>query len=195
MCRGARSDVERAADDGAWRSVYRAAGCGEGVTRAGFVDGEAAERRESCGCIYRDGCGAAKRAGSNVILNRECVRFVRVPVTIFPLASSSATTGCVPNATPAVWLLGLVVNASFDATPTTVKVAVAAVPVPKLEVFVTVLVVLTLDPEVVGVTVMVMVQLPFAGTEPPVRPSVVEPEVVPVGVPPQVLLKAGVLAA
>src|SRR5438128_2732905 len=40
-----------------------------------------------------------------------------VPVTVFPLASWRVTTGCVPNAAPAVELLGLVVNASLFAGP------------------------------------------------------------------------------
>src|ERR1700741_1569859 len=46
------------------------------------------------------------------------VTFCAEPVTALPPASSSATTGCVGNATPPVELLGLVVKANCVAVPT-----------------------------------------------------------------------------
>ena len=48
-------------------------------------------------------------------------------VTVFPPASCTSMTGWVANATPAVELLGLVVNASFAGLPT-VMLKVALVP-------------------------------------------------------------------
>ena len=49
------------------------------------------------------------------------------PVTVFPNASCTATTGCVPNANPPVEPLGWVVKPSFAAAPTViVKLLLAA---------------------------------------------------------------------
>lgn len=92
---------------------------------------------------------------------------------------------------PMATLVGAKALAIVGAT-STAKVAVAAVPVPSPEVFVTLPVLLVLTPDVVAVTLMPIVQLLLAAIDPALRASVVAPAVLPVTVPPQVLLNAGV---
>ena len=74
------------------------------------------------------------------------VTLLLLVVITFPAASSTATVGCVPNATPPVEPLGCCVNANFAADPTVIvklllvaavsdpSVAVSVYPVPALSI-------------------------------------------------------------